>query len=849
MSSVLPSTPVRSLRENTLISEHERVNSVSSQDQTSQSITSTPRANTQSSNGPIQGFSTVREVAEAIRAEMKLSPERDLTKKELEKILSTVATQKQVSAYLRSSSSPYSPKRKKWTFLDDALQCHKEKGTRLQEHDLYQPLVSLLESILQHFSPDDETVRSIHNTARIRMDHSNGVEETRDENGQPKLKSSPDLIAMIHGGRYFPTIPEGQSLAYKRRKKNGRGTASDLKPTYKLCASPIEVKRDDNRDGDEHYKAQCALYARECFIQQTGRRFVFVPLITESRIRLYRFDRAGALVSPWVDYHKQPSILVRIAILACAQSEIHLGINPAITWENGKRFITIDDLGIKPTHIVGPGLPPVRRRYEVVENTFLSKAIRGRGTCIWKVLDEDKTERIVKYLWRADGRTPEWELLVKLQNVKGVAKILGRSAEWSLFADRNFTPDKPFATQDRFACFIVLESYGPPLTAFDSPVHFLEGFHDAIEGHRNMWEAGILHRDISVNNILFGRKGNKDNSRGVVIDVDLAIFFDRTDSLCKADWLTGTHAFQSFNVLESGLARPDTFVPVHDYLDDLESFFWVFCWVTMGFAVSGRGGAQEIFPLPTDLQLFQKDSQMASGHKLKLLDLPKLMYLHPSWPAQFDVLKTQMAKFLKHYLTVKREPVFNVTRDSLALPSKCHYETFLGYVDDAISSIVMGKPVRALKTLAFDFEAYDEDIEKKKAQAAAVDLNAAAIQAPAVVDSEQVSTLLSAPPSTPPRTKLTVDLDDLLPFVSSPLTPLFSSDDEDTLPSLHVTAHVAARSSHTSQPLTPSQSFNLTPSLREKRALDEDDTPTKRFKTPTGSITSPFASKTHTPGA
>ena len=125
-------------------------------------------------------------------------------------------------------------------------------------------------------------------------------------------------------------------------------------------------------------------------------------------------------------------------------------------------------------------------------------------------------------------------------------------------------------------------------------------------GHRNLWDNGILHRDISVNNILVGQPNAKPGNRGVLIDLDMAIRLDRTDTLATVDFRTvssqdsyvcfisdifcglpspctqGTRAFQSISVLSS-VNKAAGQALSHDHLDDLESFFYVFCWITLGY--------------------------------------------------------------------------------------------------------------------------------------------------------------------------------------------------------------------------------------------------------------------------
>ena len=57
-------------------------------------------------------------------------------------------------------------------------------------------------------------------------------------------------------------------------------------------------------------------------------------------------------------------------------------------------------------------------------------------------------------------------------------------------------------------------------------------------GYRELYRSGILHRDISVNNVLIGKPGAVFPNRGVIIDLDMAIWLDRKKSLYGIDFKT-----------------------------------------------------------------------------------------------------------------------------------------------------------------------------------------------------------------------------------------------------------------------------------------------------------------------
>lgn len=95
-------------------------------------------------------------------------------------------------------------------------------------------------------------------------------------------------------------------------------------------------------------------------------------------------------------------------------------------------------------------------------------------------------------------------------------------------------------------------------------------------------EAHILHRDLSVGNIMFRREN--DEVIGVLIDWDLAIPLEPyalPDPSSKHR--TGTAAFMALELLGNEGA------PIkHEYRHDLESFGWILIWCTFMLNFEGK---------------------------------------------------------------------------------------------------------------------------------------------------------------------------------------------------------------------------------------------------------------------
>jgi len=119
-----------------------------------------------------------------------------------------------------------------------------------------------------------------------------------------------------------------------------------------------------------------------------------------------------------------------------------------------------------------------------------------------------------------------------------------------------------------FSC-LAISPPGKAIREFASIKELVEACRDVVKAHRSLYRDGkILHRDISVNNIIITDAVHEGDPKGMLIDLDLAKDLEGGPS--GARHRTGTMEFMAIEVLKDSQ---------HTYRHDLESLFYVFLWV------------------------------------------------------------------------------------------------------------------------------------------------------------------------------------------------------------------------------------------------------------------------------
>ena len=395
-----------------------------------------------------------------------------------------------------------------------------------------------------------------------------------------------------------------------------------------------ELKRNPTADIPSGSWLDLGTHVREMFANQDTRRFVLGFTLCGSFMRLWEFDRLGAIGSASFDINQDGLRFVSIILGFLSMNEEQLGFDPTIITADGKRFIQIERNGQQERLIIDGLIKPAR-------------CIVGRATTCWKAHregDDSGTTLVIKDSWQYTERHEEGELIREAteKNVVNVARYyhhetvsvgnkdddvqgnVRKSLEISQGEKRKLeedsipwksliTPPPTTATttttttghkrsssqidapvpsskrtrltppvrnrptslaRNRVHRRVIVRDYGKPIYKASSRGALLAAFEGCIEGCKSLHKnAGLLQRDISINNLIMNEEEGNLSWKSFVIDLDLAIK-DQREGPSGADGRTGTRAFMAIGVL---LGED------HSLLHDLESFFWVLFWVCVHY--------------------------------------------------------------------------------------------------------------------------------------------------------------------------------------------------------------------------------------------------------------------------
>lgn len=384
---------------------------------------------------------------------------------------------------------------------------------------------------------------------------------------------------------------------------------------------PGELNSKPTADNASEAWLDLATHAREVLIAQPTRRFVLGFTLCGSVMRVWVFDRIGGIASQQIDINKEPVQFIQVILGFLWMSEEDLGFDPTIKGPDGQQFIEIERDG-KSECIV------------IKELIFRSRGIVGRGTTCWRAYNKDHPEKplVIKDSWQLSERDEEGEMLLQAdrQNAINVARYyhhetvrvrgmnddardcIRRGLDITTASNYQQGPSQPpsRATTDllwkrptttststkrsrssretvsqtpaglpnRVHRRVIVKDYGKPIFEASSCKALLACLEGCIIGHQSLYDKGILHRDISPNNLMINEDPDNSSWSYFLTDLDLAVE-KRRKQPTGAQGRTGTTAFMAILLLRG---------QEHSFMHDLESFFWVLFWICINFEAPGK---------------------------------------------------------------------------------------------------------------------------------------------------------------------------------------------------------------------------------------------------------------------
>ncbi|KAK1242045.1 hypothetical protein MKX07_000031 [Trichoderma sp. CBMAI-0711] len=372
-----------------------------------------------------------------------------------------------------------------------------------------------------------------------------------------------------------------------------------------------EIKKSPHKDSRSGSWLDVARYAREVLAAQDDRRFVLGFTLCGSLMRLWAFDRLGGIASKRFDVNDDPLDLVTTVLGFLMMNKAQLGYDPTIVRSGTQRYIEIERDG-RPERLI------------LEKVIFRQACIAGRATTCWKARraveeGDDKRTFVIKDAWHFPERTEEG-LMLKEASMKGPRK---KRSSQSTQTSRNIEPE------NRVHQRLVTQSYGKPIYQASSLGALLAGLEGCINGHESLRrQAGLLHRDISINNLMINEEEDEPSRRAFLIDLDLAVQETRT-SASGANQKTGTRAFMAIGVLLGDQ---------HSFMHDLESFFWVLYWICVHYSGPGSSlGATRFYEewnYMSDSKLAMRKAGLVTGDRvfLQMMESHVTPYYRPLVP-------------------------------------------------------------------------------------------------------------------------------------------------------------------------------------------------------------------------
>ncbi|CAD6502848.1 BgTH12-05437 [Blumeria graminis f. sp. triticale] len=416
------------------------------------------------------------------------------------------------------------------------------------------------------------------------------------------------LIQLIKGskvsGKDWPAVQREQRKSLMRGKYFYTIKSGELKGSLNNCHVDFFIKSSVISGNDEHKWRDVRVVGqitssnkqlddkthllmrnvREIFYSQPLRRFVHGFCLHNDHMELWIVDRAGAYSSGEIDVSQSQEKLIRALSSYMFMSDEDLGLDPITSYNSdGRCFVTVPNAKTSVERIEVNPLPIAR-----------PETIVSRGTTCLETKD---SMYMLKFSWGTESVESETKIFKSVKDVTGVIKLNYSSDLYDIHDHRmemKFTEDKKWDIYfgdrtlyhsistgspamesyiQRKLTYVKLSPVGRPLQSSSTVREFVHGIRDAIIGHRNLYERGIIHGNISARNIILTKADVRGASEGILTGLDKALYRQEKKGKKQHESFTGTRKYMALELLEAIDEKEYTLKQT--YRHDLESFFYV----------------------------------------------------------------------------------------------------------------------------------------------------------------------------------------------------------------------------------------------------------------------------------
>ncbi|KAG6814874.1 hypothetical protein H0H87_006863 [Tephrocybe sp. NHM501043] len=326
---------------------------------------------------------------------------------------------------------------------------------------------------------------------------------------------------------------------------------------------------------------------------------VFSALIFPTYLRFMRWDRSGVVYTKKLPF-SGPDIAIFFRRLSAASPAQRGCDTTAVPFEcSAKQSRDIRrELGRLRSKALLLKISIDNEDYVISEDQeHGSVSPIGRSTrCLKAYRLETRAVVLLKDTWRvvSPSLKPEHEIYAKLneRNVTHIPEVyqgadvgsdtdlhhLTQTAVWAAKLNLNIS----LRTLRHYR--IVLEYLEYKLEEFETTAQLVGALRDASLAHsKAVTDAKVLHRDISVGNIMMKRVDGV--LRGYLIDWDLSLDMSLPDTVAAQDERTGTWQFIAVRLLERPKAGEEPLI--QNQVDDVESFFHLAMWMALRYTSHG----------------------------------------------------------------------------------------------------------------------------------------------------------------------------------------------------------------------------------------------------------------------